>query len=66
MALVPYHLPALGSSSQELQREDKAGNQVTSQGPRPWRGPGSALDLGLLLKMAVVMRVLMLTAIHQH
>lgn len=66
MALVPYHLPPLGSSSQELQREDKGGNQVMSQVPRAWRGPGSALDLGLLLTMAVVMRVLMLTAVHKH
>lgn len=31
MAQVPYYLPALGSSSWALQREDKGGNQVTSQ-----------------------------------
>ena len=31
MAQVPYYLPALGSSSWALPREDKGGNQVTSQ-----------------------------------
>lgn len=42
------------------------GNQVMSQVPRAWRGPGSTLDLGLLLTMAMVMRVLMLIAFHKH
>lgn len=66
MAQVPYYLPTLGSSSWALQREDKAGNQVTSQVPEAWRGPGSPLDLGLLLTMAIVMRLLMLIAFHKH
>lgn len=60
-------LPAcFGVIKPGIAERGQRGDQVTSQVPRAWRGPGSTLDLGLLLTMAMVMRVLMLIAFHKH
>lgn len=58
----PVTWPPLGSSSRVLQGKDKGGDQVISQVPRAWRGSGGTLDLGLLLMLAMAMRMVIIDA----